>query len=131
MLWSKGQTVHAGDKLVQLDARLADSDLLRAQATLAEKQATLAKLKRGYLPEEIDATRQARQGAQANVDSLRTELSALDDLLNRKEISKVQYETKQKALEAAQATLASAEANLKLMEQGTSPGNDCRSAGPS
>ena len=33
----------------------------------------------------------------------------------------MQYETKEKALEAAQATLASAEANVKLMQQGTRP----------
>jgi len=117
----EGQSIDAGDTLLKLDARLPESNLLRAQATLAEKQATLAKLKRGNLPEEITAARQARRGAQANVDSLRAELAALDDLLNRKEISKLQYETKQKALEAAEATLGSADANLKLMEQGTRP----------
>jgi HlyD family secretion protein len=117
----EGQKVHAGDILVMLDSRRAESDLLRAKAVLSQMQATLAKLKQGPLPEEIDAARHAREVAQANVDSLRTEVSALEKLLQRNEISRVQYETKQKALEAAQASLASADANLKLLENGTRP----------
>ncbi|HVT26735.1 MAG TPA: efflux RND transporter periplasmic adaptor subunit [Lacipirellulaceae bacterium] len=117
----EGQSVQSGAVLVKLDARLAKSDLLRAEAALAEKQATLAKLKRGYLPEEIDATRETRNGDLANVESLRTELSALQKLFQRHEISNVQLNTKQDALRAAEATLAAADANLKLMEQGTRP----------
>ncbi len=115
------QSVRAGTVLVKLDSRLANSDLLRAKATLAEKQATLAKLQKGYLPEEIDAAREARKSAQANADSLRSEVAALQKLLDRHEVSKVQFETKQKALQAAEANLASADANLRLMEHGTRP----------
>ena len=48
-------------------------------------------------------------------------MSALKDLLSRNEISTVQYETKLKALEAAESALASADANLKLVEHGTRP----------
>ena len=117
----EGQAVHAGDTLLTLDSRRADSNLLRAKAVLAQAQATLAKLQQGYLPEEITAAEQACKLAKANVDSLQTEVSALDDLLKRDEISRVQYETKQKELEAAQATLASAVANLKLRQRGTRP----------
>ncbi|HEX5470418.1 MAG TPA: efflux RND transporter periplasmic adaptor subunit [Lacipirellulaceae bacterium] len=117
----EGQLVRAGAVLAKLDARLANSDLLRAEAALSEKQATLAKLKRGYLPPEIDAARATRNGDQANVESLHTELAALQKLFQRHEISNVQLNTKQDALRAAEATLAAANANLKLMEQGTRP----------
>ena len=43
--------------------------------------------------------------AQANVESLRTELAALQKLFERQEISKVQFQTKQKALQAAEANI--------------------------
>ncbi|HEX3601937.1 MAG TPA: biotin/lipoyl-binding protein, partial [Lacipirellulaceae bacterium] len=77
------QSVHAGDVLVTLDMRLANSDLLRAKATLSEKKAALAKLQRGNLPEEIDASREARENAKANLESIRTEFSALEELFRR------------------------------------------------
>lgn len=117
----EGQEVRAGDTLLTLDSRLAESDLNRAQAALAEKQAALARLKRGNLPEEIDAARRERDGAKANVEGLQSEFSALQDLVDRNEISQVQFQTKRKALETAQATLAAANARLLLMEHGTRP----------
>ena len=59
----EGQAVRASDTLVTLDSRLAKSEVLRAKAGLAEKQAALARLKHGFLPEEVEAARQARDGA--------------------------------------------------------------------
>jgi multidrug efflux pump subunit AcrA (membrane-fusion protein) len=117
----EGQQVRAGETLLALDARLAGSDLRRAQATLAEKQAALARLKQGNLPEEIDTAREERDGARATVEGLESELSALQDLVARKEISQVQYVSKRKALETAQAALSGAEAKLHLMEHGPRP----------
>ncbi len=117
----EGQEVRTGDTLLTLDSRLAESDLSRVQAALAEKQAALARLKQGNLPEEIDAARRERDGAQATVEGLQSELSALQDLVDRKEISQVQYQSKQKALETAQAALAAAQARMLLMEHGTRP----------
>ncbi|MCA9218835.1 MAG: efflux RND transporter periplasmic adaptor subunit, partial [Planctomycetales bacterium] len=84
-----------------------------------EKESAVKRLKRGYLPQEIETARQDRDKAKATVDGLRGELAALDDLLKRREISPVAYETKAKALTAAEAALASADAHLKLFEQGT------------
>lgn len=117
----EGQSVHAGDVLVQLDARSSQTAMKRAQALVAEKSAALQRLKRGYLPQEIAAARQDADKAAANVAALRNELAALKDLLDRREISAVQYETKQKAVQAAQAARNSAEERAKLLEAGTRP----------
>ncbi len=114
-----GQKVKAGDLLVQLDSRTAHTDVLRAKAIVAEKESALKRLRRGYLPQEIETARQDRDRAKAAVDGLRPELAALDDLLKRREISSVAYETKAKNLKAAEAALASADAHLKLLEEGT------------
>lgn len=115
----EGQTVKAGDLLVHLDDRVAHTDIERAQAVVAEKETALKRLKRGYLPQEIETARQDRDKAKAAVDGLKSEVAALDDLLKRREISPVIYESKAKLLTAAEAALASADAHFKLFEQGT------------
>ncbi len=115
----EGQTIKAGEPLVHFDERTARTDIQRTNAVVAEKEAALKRLKRGYLPQELEVARQDRDKAKATANGLRSELKALDDLRARGEISPVQYETKVKALESADAALASADAHLKLLEAGT------------
>ena len=115
----EGEHIQTGQALVHLDTRTARINIQRAQAVVAEKEATLKRLKRGYLPDEIQGARDDRDQAQAKVDGLRSELQALEDLLKRREISPVIYETKSKALHAAEAAMASADSRLKLLEAGT------------
>jgi HlyD family secretion protein len=114
-----GKPVRAGAVLVTLDDRLTDVDVTRSQAVVAEKQAILARLKRGFLPHELEAARKRRDKAKADMESLNGELAALKPLLARNELSPVQYDTKAKALEGARATLSEAEAHLQLLEAGT------------
>ena len=116
-----GQTIHAGDALVTLDTRIAQVDLERARAAVAEKDAVLARLKRGFLPQELEVARQDRDKARATMEGLRGELDALQKLVSRNEVSKVQVESKTKTFQAAEAALSSADAHLKLLEEGTRP----------
>ena len=115
----EGQHVYKGDKLVLLDPRTAEADVERAKAVVAEKESVVARLKRGYLPNEVEATRQDRDKARAAMEGLRAELAALEDLRQRNEVSKVQLESRLKAFQQTEAALASAEARLKLLEAGT------------
>jgi len=117
----EGQSIRAGGPLVELDARWAKSAKKRAHAVVAEKKAVVSRLKRGYLPQEIAGARKDAEKAAATVEGLRNELTALKDLLNRREISPVLFETKAKALKSAEAAQASAEERLKLLEAGTRP----------
>jgi len=117
----EGQTVRAGDPLVELDLRSARTALKRAEAVVAEKTAAVRRLKSGYLPQEIAGVRQDAEKAAATVDGLRNELTALKDLLDRREVSAVLYETKSKALQSAVATQASAEERVNLLKAGTRP----------
>ncbi|MGD9854869.1 MAG: efflux RND transporter periplasmic adaptor subunit [Planctomycetaceae bacterium] len=114
-----GQTIKKGELLVQLDTRAAKSGVDRARAVVAEKESALKRLKRGYLPQEVEVAKQDRDKAHAAVDGLRSEMQALDDLLKRREVSQVQYDTKAKAFAAAEAALASADAHFKLIQEGT------------
>ena len=95
------------------------TDIQRARAVVAEKEAALKRLKRGYLPQELEVARQDRDKAKATANGLRSEVAALDDLRKRGELSPVQYESKLKAYQSATAALASADAHLKLLEEGT------------
>ncbi|MCH5375174.1 MAG: efflux RND transporter periplasmic adaptor subunit [Planctomycetes bacterium] len=117
----EGQSVHDGDVLVELDTRSADVSAQRARAIVAEKDAVVKRLKSGYLPEEIAGARQEAHKAAATVDGLRNELAALKNLLDRGEISPVTYETKAETLASAEAALAAAQEQVKLLEAGTRP----------
>lgn len=115
----EGQHITAGSPIAYLDTRTAKTDLQRTGAIVAEKEAVLARLKRGYLPQEIEAARQDRDKARAAMEALQGEVAALKDLRKRNEISAVQFENKQKLLAQAEAAFAAADAHGKLIEQGT------------
>jgi HlyD family secretion protein len=116
-----GQSVRAGELLVTLDSRAARVALDQARAAVAEKQAVLARLKRGYLPHELEIARQDRDKARAAMEGLRREVQALEELRARNEVSEVHLESKRKTFESAEAAYASAAAHLQLLEQGTPP----------
>ncbi|HPM81165.1 MAG TPA: efflux RND transporter periplasmic adaptor subunit [Candidatus Anammoximicrobium sp.] len=115
----EGAAVQAGDELVLLDSRLAEVEVARATASVAEKEAVLAKLKRGYLPQELEMARQDVQKCKETMDSLRAEVAALEPLRQNQELSDVQYQKFTSSLHAAEASHAAAQAKLRLLEAGT------------
>jgi HlyD family secretion protein len=115
----EGATVQAADELVLLDRRLAEVEVAKVTASVAEKEAVLAKLKRGYLPQELEMARQEVHKCQATMDSLRAELAALESLRQNKELSDIQYQKFASSLRAAEAGHAAAEAKLRLLQAGT------------
>ncbi len=117
----EGQSVDAEGTLVEFDRRSAQVAVQRAAAIVAEKAAAVKRLTDGYLPQEIAGARQDAANAAATVDALKTELTALKDLLDKKELSNVVYQTKTEALKSAEAALASLNERVKLLEAGTRP----------
>jgi multidrug efflux pump subunit AcrA (membrane-fusion protein) len=117
----EGKHVDANQLLVQLDQRAADADLSRANAAVAEKQAVLDRLKKGYLPQELEGARQDRDKAKATMEGLKSTVDAQKTLLDRKEFSRVQYQTTVNAYKAAQAAFNSADERVKLLVAGTRP----------
>lgn len=113
--------VHAGDQLVQLDSRLVEAQLARAEASFDEKRAVVERLKRGFLPQEIEMARQDMQKSKATMEGLRSRIQALTALHDRHEVSDVQYQEMKSSLQAAEAEYAAATAKLKLVEAGTRP----------
>ncbi len=115
----EGARARAGDELVRLDARLVEADLAKAAASVAEKEATLARLRRGYLPQEIEMARaeltKCREGAKA----LRAEAAALKPLKEKNEVPDLQWQKVQAAVDSADAGCRAADAKLRMLEAGT------------
>jgi len=115
----EGAQVRQGDELVVLDARLAEADVAKAEATVAEKEAILVRLKRGYLPQEIEAARQEVRKCDEQADSIAREVAALEPLWKSKEVPALQYQKLEASHRAAEAAQAAAQAQLELLLAGT------------
>ncbi len=117
----EGQTVETDAEVVQLDTRIADAELAKAQAALDQSRANLSLLERGPRPEEVDAAREDARNAAATAQSAQSKLEALEPLYKKGEISNVQYEQAKSNLEGARALAAAAGSKRKLLEAGTRP----------
>jgi len=117
----EGDRVQAGDEVVQLDARMSEADLAKATASVDEKAAIVERLKRGPRPEELEMARHDAHKVEVAVEALRGEVAALKALRANNEVSPVQFQKTQSALQAAEAEQASAAAKLKLLQAGTRP----------
>jgi len=117
----EGQHVKAGDELVRLDVRLLEAEAAKLSAAIAQEAAAVARLKRGYLPQEIEAARHDVAKFRANADALKTKLAGLSTLREKNEVSQVQFEGARQALAAAESEQAAAAAKLALLEAGTRP----------
>lgn len=117
----EGGQVRAGDELLRLDCRLAEAELAKATAAVAEKAAIVERLRHGPRPEEIEVARQDAHRAQVTIGALRSEIEALKGLQARNEVSPVQFQKAQASLQAAEAESAAAAARRKLLEAGTRP----------
>ncbi|MHB8970806.1 MAG: efflux RND transporter periplasmic adaptor subunit [Pirellulaceae bacterium] len=115
----EGAKVQAGDELVLLDTRLAEVAVARAQASVAEKEATLARLQRGYLPQELEIAQYEVEKCRETAAALQAETQALEPLRQNKEISDLQVQKLASSLRAAEAGQAAAEARLRLLQAGT------------
>jgi multidrug efflux pump subunit AcrA (membrane-fusion protein) len=115
----EGARVSQGDEIVVLDARLAEADVAKAEASVAEQEATLARLKRGYLPQEIEAARQEVRKCDEQADSITLEVAALEPLWKNKEVPELQYQKVEASRRAAEAAQAAAQARLELLLAGT------------
>jgi multidrug efflux pump subunit AcrA (membrane-fusion protein) len=121
VLVTEGDTVEAGQELIRLDPRVAEIDLEKARASLLESEAILARLRHGYLPEEIDVARAEKDQAEASAKALRGQFDAAKSLYEKHEMSRVEYDKMASELQAADAAFAAAAAKLKLLEAGTRP----------
>lgn len=103
----EGETVVAGQVLVEQDTTRAVAKLAAAEAALAQQQARLDELVRGPRVEHITAARANVEGANQELEFRRSEMDRIEEIHARGLAAPDQ-------LDRARAALDAAEANLKL-----------------
>lgn len=117
----ESQAVHAGEELLRLDARTAESNRVKLRAAVDENRAIVARLKQGTRPEEIDSARQEVVRAESNLRLVREKLESARKLHETQAIPDLEFSQRKSAVEDAEAQLASMKARLKLLEAGPRP----------
>lgn len=117
----EAQAVHAGQELLRLDDRTAESNRAKVRAVVDENRAIVARLKQGTRPEEIDSARQEVLRAEVNLRLVREKLESARKLHETQAIPDLEFSQRKFAVEDAEAQLASMKAKLKLLEAGPRP----------
>jgi len=114
-----GKRVKAGEPLFVLDDRKLQADFVVKEAALAEARARLARLKQAPRAEDLPPAQAKVKEAEANFEDARRQLQITEKLSNARVIAIEDVNKWRYAVEAAQARLTQAKADLKLLEAGS------------
>lgn len=116
---AEGDTVHAGDLILQLDPRRTDAQIAQADADRRRADAALTELRRGTRIETIDAARATLSGAESTQANARRERDRLAEVRRRGLIAQADLDNAETALRTATAQANNARANLTQLLNGT------------
>lgn len=112
------QRVNAGDPLFAMDDRKERAMLAVREEGVAETKARLARLLAAPRKEELPLARERIKEAEASLQDLRYQLQAAENVTDRRAISLEDLNRRRFAVQAGEARLALARANLRLLEAG-------------
>ncbi|TAL00338.1 MAG: HlyD family efflux transporter periplasmic adaptor subunit [Rhodospirillaceae bacterium] len=121
VLVDEGATVTPGQVLARLDDESYRHAAAQADAAAVAANAALSKATNGNRVEDIDAARAAVTESQARVTNAETTFSRREALLRERNVSPQTVDDARRDLKVAQATLASRQAALHAMVQGSRP----------
>jgi multidrug efflux pump subunit AcrA (membrane-fusion protein) len=114
-----GDQVEKDTVIARIDEREFEAQYLMADADLKIAAANLQKAKKGPRDQDISAARATVEQVSANEERLKEDFERLADLYRRKNISQSQYNSAEKAWQAANALRKAAEAGLSAVLEGT------------
>jgi HlyD family secretion protein len=114
-----GKRVKAGDPLFALDDRKQQADLAVKEGALKEARARLVKLKEAPRAEDLPPARARVKEAEANLEDARHQLKIGEKLKDVRAIAIDDVIRRRYAVDAAEARLNQAKADLKLLEAGS------------
>lgn len=114
-----GTRVQEGDPLFALDDRRHRADLAVKQAALLEARARHSRLKKAPRPEQLPIARAMVREAEAALEDLRFQLKVVEGVSDPRAVSVEDLNKRRYAVEAAEARLARAKADLLLLEAGS------------
>jgi multidrug resistance efflux pump len=113
-----GRRVKAGEPLFVLDDQKQKADLAVKEAALAEAKARLIRLKQAPRPEDLPPAQARVKEAEAILAEARHQLHLAEKLKEARAIAIDEINKRRFAVEAAEARLNKAKAELKLLEAG-------------
>jgi multidrug efflux pump subunit AcrA (membrane-fusion protein) len=114
-----GQRVKLGDPLFVLDIRKQQADLVVKEAALKEATSRLTRLKEAPRAEELPPALARVKEAEAIFEEARRQLQIFEKLNDVQAIAIDEVNKRRHAVEAAEARLNQAKADLKLLEAGS------------
>lgn len=117
----EGAVVKAGDLLLSLDGRRMDARLAQANAAVGQQQARLEELMHGARSEQLDALRAALASAQASQVEASRQYARQAELAQKQLVARASLDAARATRDRAAAQVASAQAQLRELTQGTRP----------
>jgi HlyD family secretion protein len=114
-----GKRVKAGEPLFVLDDRKQQADFVVKEAALAEARARLARLKQAPRAEDLPPAQARVEEAEAILAEARHQLQLAEKLKDARAIAIDEINKRRFAVDAAEARLNQAKADLKLLEAGS------------
>jgi len=114
-----GSKVRPGDPLFALDDRRQQAELKVREAALREAETRLRRLQEAPRKEELPPAYAKVKEAEANLEDLRTQLKLVESIKDKRAVSTEEVNKRRYALEAGEARLARARADLQLLEAGS------------
>jgi HlyD family secretion protein len=117
----RGMTVKKGDRLFVIDPVLANAEVTRAEAALAESKSRYANLLIGKRQEEQDVTRSQRREAEAQLAMSETELQRQTQLLEKGFTTRQAFDQVQSQVLQLRSRIASLAAQEKVGDLAARP----------
>lgn len=117
----EGQTLKAGELVLQLDTTSADARVQQRTAELQQAKAALAELQAGARSETIAAARARVQGATATLTESNQQLKRSESLLAKNMLGQAELDSANARQQAAAATLRQYQDQLDELLNGTRP----------
>lgn len=111
----QGDEVRAGQVMIELDATLAEWDLKREEARLAQAKKELEKLQAGPRPEDLATAEEKSKTAQVKVEFARSALERAQSLVGTGGVSQQELDERQSELKIAEGQVREAQADLALL----------------
>jgi len=116
--WREGDTVAAGERLIEIDREVHRAEVQTAEANLAFARAKLADLKAGARPEEVQKAEANVQRWHATLTEAQRSYERQTQLITEDFTSQQSVDQARARMEVAEAELAAARETLRMLKAG-------------
>ena len=116
--WREGDTVKAGEKLIEINREVFRAEVRASEAALSVAQAKLADLKAGARSEEVGRAKANLQKWKATLEEARKNYERQKQLISKDFTSQQSVDKARERAEVAEAELAVARENLRMLKTG-------------